>query len=270
VRAGRSLDFSDLRQYVPGDDVADVDWKASARHGDLLVKRYVADRKHTVVLVVDTGREFAAYACWRPEDGGGDLKRDVAIMAAGALGWVAARHGDYVGVVCSGTDGPTTTRPTMREVELERMLDLVASGCHEDSPPQATVELLEYATRTVRRRTIMVLVTGDIEVDAEVEARLRRLLVQHELVVVTVADVDPTVPVAAGRGVRDVVSGGGLPSFAAHSRRFVEELAAADRERAERRSMLLTRMGVAHTHLTDIDGVVPALIDLLGRMRRVR
>ena len=64
LHAGRSLDFSDLRDYLPGDDVSDIDWKASARTGSLLVKRYVADRKHTLFLLVDTGRELAALADW--------------------------------------------------------------------------------------------------------------------------------------------------------------------------------------------------------------
>ncbi|MDN6021363.1 MAG: DUF58 domain-containing protein, partial [Acidipropionibacterium jensenii] len=49
---GRSLDFSDLREYVLGDDVKDFDWKATARHVTPLVKRYVADRKRTVLLTV--------------------------------------------------------------------------------------------------------------------------------------------------------------------------------------------------------------------------
>ena len=52
VNAGRSLDFNDLREYVRGDDVADIDWKASARNGELLVKRHVAERRATLLLAV--------------------------------------------------------------------------------------------------------------------------------------------------------------------------------------------------------------------------
>jgi len=61
VFRGRSLDYDDLREYVPGDEVRDIDWKATARHGSPLVKRYVADRRQKVVFVrrgaeVDGGR----------------------------------------------------------------------------------------------------------------------------------------------------------------------------------------------------------------------
>ncbi len=60
IQVGRGIDFNDLREYVRGDDVKDIDWKASARTRMLLVRRYVAERKHTVVLAVSTGRSMAA------------------------------------------------------------------------------------------------------------------------------------------------------------------------------------------------------------------
>src|SRR6478735_5361178 len=79
VFRGRSLDFDDLRAYVAGDDVRDIDWKASARHGSPLIKRYVAVRRQTVLLVTDTGRNMAADA----RDG--EPKKDIAILALGVL-----------------------------------------------------------------------------------------------------------------------------------------------------------------------------------------
>jgi uncharacterized protein (DUF58 family) len=211
VAAGRSLDFADLRAYVSGDDVADIDWKATARHGDLLVKRYVAERKHTVFVVVDTGREMAALASWNPNEG--DLKSDVAVIAAGLFGWIAISHGDQVGLVCTTQDGPQAFRPSGRELEVERMLEQVVASCTPDAEPQRTVELLDHAAAVVRRRTIMVLVLGDIEFDDEVERRIRRLVAQHELIVLTVTDVDPLEPVAQGHDSRVVP-----PRWKRHSR----------------------------------------------------
>ena len=84
---GRSMDFDDLRPYVPGDEFKDIDWKATARYGSPLTKRYIASRKHTVVLVVDTGRDMAALAA------SGENKRDIAVLAAGTIGYLAIRHG---------------------------------------------------------------------------------------------------------------------------------------------------------------------------------
>lgn len=266
--AGRSLDFADLREYIAGDDVSDIDWNASARHGGLLVKRYVADRKHTVFLVVDTGREFAGLASWSGDDG--TTKRDLAITVAGVIGWLAVSHGDYVGLVCTAADGPTITRPSTREVELERMLGLVQASSTAESAHQDTATLLDYATATVRRRTIMFLVLGDVEIDRTTEDALRRLLVQHEVVVVTLGDLDPTEPGRVGRTVHDIGTGRRFPRFAAESVALATEIASADAARAERRRAVLTRLSISHAHLDHPDRVIPDLLQLIGGMRRVR
>ncbi|HET8896291.1 MAG TPA: DUF58 domain-containing protein, partial [Protaetiibacter sp.] len=52
---GRSLDFEDLRPYEHGDEVRDIDWRATARAGEPMVKRSYAERRHTILFVVDTG-----------------------------------------------------------------------------------------------------------------------------------------------------------------------------------------------------------------------
>lgn len=84
VFRGRSLDFDDLRAYIRGDDVRDIDWKASVRFGSPLIKRYVAVRRQTVLLVADTGRGMAA------ESRDGETKKDIAVMALGVIGLLGA------------------------------------------------------------------------------------------------------------------------------------------------------------------------------------
>src|SRR5574344_2814195 len=54
IHKGRSMNFDELREYVQGDDIKDIDWKASARSQKLLVRQYIAERKHNVLLVFDT------------------------------------------------------------------------------------------------------------------------------------------------------------------------------------------------------------------------
>ena len=58
----RSLEFDDLRPYVPGDDVRDIDWKASARSGHVLIKRFVTEKHHKILVVADAGRNTTALA----------------------------------------------------------------------------------------------------------------------------------------------------------------------------------------------------------------
>ena len=52
IHKGRSMDFDDLREYTVGDDVRDIDWKASARHGSMLIKRYVAERHFSLIIII--------------------------------------------------------------------------------------------------------------------------------------------------------------------------------------------------------------------------
>lgn len=58
----RTLELDELRPYLPGDDVRDIDWKASARSTDVLVKRFVSEQHHKIVLVADAGRNVGALA----------------------------------------------------------------------------------------------------------------------------------------------------------------------------------------------------------------
>ncbi len=105
LQTGRSMDFADLREYVRGDDVKDLDWKASARSRTLLVKRYAAARKHSVLLAVSTGRSMAAM---------NDVdvpKRDLAVMVAGVVGYLATRHGDLVAGVYGDAAGQRYLKP---------------------------------------------------------------------------------------------------------------------------------------------------------------
>ena len=61
VFMGKSLNFEDLREYIPGDNIRDIDWKASSRSRMLLVKRYIAEKKHNILLVFDSGIKIRRY-----------------------------------------------------------------------------------------------------------------------------------------------------------------------------------------------------------------
>ena len=51
IYKGRSMNFEELREYIPGDDVKDIDWKASSRSTKTLVRQYIAERKHNILIV---------------------------------------------------------------------------------------------------------------------------------------------------------------------------------------------------------------------------
>lgn len=256
---GRSLDFSDLREYVIGDDIKDLDWKATARHGTPLVRRYVADRKRTIALTVCAGVEMAGLA--NPTE----TKQEVAIMAAGLMGYLGTRHGDYVGLQVSGGDEVTAVRPSTREIELERMLQIVQQHCSADSRPADLTALLKFTVAAMHRRSILVLVTDDIAFDAPVEALLGRLAAQHEIYAITIGDLDPTA--TEPDTLYEVATGRELPGFVRHDIALARELAAADTRRRTDRAHLFASLGISHETVSACDDVIPAIFRLLGRTR---
>lgn len=184
VFRGRSLDFDDLSAYVPGDEVRDIDWKASARHGSPLTRRYVAVRRQTVLLVTDTGRNMAA------EARSGEVKKDIAVLALGVLGYLAHRHGNPVGLICGDSVVTRFLPAKSGEAHLERLLRHVDSHAHLEAAPSRIQEQLEYTARNVKGRHLLFVVADEVAADAATGRLLRRLGAQHEILWLTVGDAE--------------------------------------------------------------------------------
>lgn len=262
VQLGRSMDFFDLREYVTGDDVKDIDWKASARRGDLLVKRFVADRKHTIALAVSASRTMAAMC------DADATKGEVATLAAGVLGWLAIRHGDSVTLTHGNSDGVQGSRPSSREDALERMLQSLDASCLPGSPDPDLTGVLEHVVRTVRRRTILVVIADDANLDETQRRLLNRLRAQHEVLFLTIGDLDPTDP-ALGRALVDQPTGQAWPGFLRDAT-LHEEAAQRTTERHALRAGHLDRLGIAHGHIATEAEVVGSIFALLERHRQAR
>ena len=86
---GKSLNFDDLREYVIGDNVKDIDWKATARSDNILVKQYVAERKHNILFIVDSSVNMQALTEAK------ELKSEVALYTAGTIATLANSSGDF-------------------------------------------------------------------------------------------------------------------------------------------------------------------------------
>ncbi|WP_134739920.1 DUF58 domain-containing protein [Nocardioides sp. 503] len=260
---GRSMDLNDLREYVRGDDVRDIDWKASARGGQMLVKRFVATRKHTVLVVVSTGHSMAAVnARLLP-------KRDLAVFVAGVVGWLAVRHGDLVGVAYGDAGGCHVRQPSGGELRLERSLGAVHDAITPQTAPADLAGLLEHVARVVRRRrTIMVVVCDEQGLDDRVAAALGRARVQHEVLLVTLDDLDPTL--RSVPGLRDVDRGTLLPDWLGEDARLRQDFADAAAAQAADLKAGLARLGIPYERVADHESAVPAVFRLLERHRHAR
>ncbi|MDN5893163.1 MAG: DUF58 domain-containing protein [Nocardioides sp.] len=257
---GRSMDFNDLRTYVRGDDVKDIDWKASARSRSLLVKRYAAVRKHTIMVAASTGRSMAAM---------NDIavpKRDLAITVAGIIGYLAVKHGDQVSLAHGHADKQWLMPPAGGELNLEKRLEAIHATTRVDGPRSDLHAVLRFVARNVRRRAILLIVSDEYAVDEELATALRRLTVQHEVLFVSIGDLDPT-DAPDLRHLVDIDTGDLVPEWARNDRQLHEEFVAMTRAEATGMRRRLDSLGVVHAHVHDTESAVHAVLRLLERHR---
>lgn len=181
IYKGSGLNFEDLREYVPGDNVRDIDWKASSRSKGYLVKRYVAEKKHNIMLVFDTGKKL------RGETAAGESKQKVALMAGGVLGLLAAQNGDHVGAIF-GKGNMIDFFPLKGGMyNLERILTEFSKE-EVKSEGSSLVRTVDYIIKHIRRRMIVFIISDKEGINALSEQAIKRLSCQHDICVINISD----------------------------------------------------------------------------------
>ena len=260
---GRSLDFDDLRTYVPGDEVRDIDWKATARTGTPLIKRYVATRRQQLLFVTDTGRNMAALAR------GGEPKKDLAVLAMGVLGALAVAHGDSVSMIYGDGDLSQAFPAKGTENHVEQLLRCV-DGASTERGPSDLCARLEYAAVHYRQRVLLVVVADDVLASDRLAKVLRRLAAQHEILWIQLADA-----ALAGAGALEGTALAAeelddvhllLARDPALARSYADAVAARSNDLAR----LLTSRGIAAATIGTSDEVLTQVFALLERHRRAR
>jgi uncharacterized protein (DUF58 family) len=264
VFKGRSMDFDDLRQYVPGDDIKDIDWKATARSAQTLIKRYVAIRKHNILLVVDTGKNMAAVSAT------GEIKRDVAIMVSGVMGYIAQKHGDLVAMV-AGDDSSTTYLPLKGSNQhLETLLQHIEKKATLQAADSNLVRQFDYIARSIRRRMMIVVVSDDMELNDDHKRLLRRLGAQHELMWITIGDSDVLQQQSTGADAYDVSDTVTVPAFLLKDKQVAAEFAKTSAERNQVMQQQLDRLRISNHRVIGEADAVTGLFKLLEKQRYAR
>jgi uncharacterized protein (DUF58 family) len=264
VFKGRSMDFDDLREYIPGDDVKDIEWRATARSGQVRIKRYVAIRKHNIMLVVDTGRSMAATA---PS---GESKRDIAVMAAGVIASVAQKHEDLIGLTAGNSQNVYHLPLKGSRTHIERILQYIDTHTTLDAPTSNLDGLLDYIRRTTKRKMLLVIISDNLQFAATQENLLRRLSAQHELLFIAIDDLDPSDDQWKNRGLFDVEQPIFLPSYVRRQKTVkgaYETLVHGEWTQSNR---TLEHIRISSIRIDSEDAVVNRIIRLLEEHKHVR
>jgi uncharacterized protein (DUF58 family) len=236
---GQGTEFDSLREYVDGDDVRSIDWRATARRNDVVVRTWRPERDRRIYLVLDTGRTAAGRV--------GDIPRlDCSMDAALLLGALASRAGDRVDLLAydrrvrARVEG--STRTSLLTAMVRAMAPLEPELIEADAAGMVSTLLAR-----VRQRCLVVLLT-DLNATAMEEGLLPllpQLTAKHLVMIAAVSD--PRVSeMATSRG--DTTA--------------VYDAAAAERARADRQRVTaeLRRYGVEVVDAPPED-LAPALAD---------
>lgn len=178
---GHGVQFSEHRQYVPGDDVRHIDWKVSARSRDPLIKKYEEERELTVFLVIDVSGSSGFGS-------GEKLKSDVCAEIAGMLAYAAIQTGDKVGALLFAGDVEKIIPPKKGRSHMLRIVREVLS--FDPRTVRSAGTRLDRALDSVGRllkHSGVVFVLSDFIAEGY-ESSLRRLSRRHDVVAIEVTD----------------------------------------------------------------------------------
>ena len=148
--------FESLREWVPGDDLRHIDWKATARRAKVITRQYEAERRQQVLLVLDTGRLMTA------DVAAGVARLDFAVQAALELAYAAAQHDDNVGIMTFADGVQHFVAPERGRTGVRRVLDVLAEVQPKLVEPDYPGAFRYLAARN-RKRALTVLFTDVID-----------------------------------------------------------------------------------------------------------
>ncbi|MCG3162014.1 MAG: hypothetical protein JMDDDDMK_03242 [Acidobacteria bacterium] len=181
---GQGREFESLRDYVRGDEMRHISWTATARRGRLITRQYQIERNQSIVVMIDAGRLMTS----RIEH---LSKLDHAINAALAIGYVATRGGDNIGLLVFNRQVATYLPPQRGHAQLAAMTEALYNIKAQMIEP-SYARAFQYLSQNCKRRSLVVILTDLVDRDASAEllAYTATLLPRHLPLIVTIGDKD--------------------------------------------------------------------------------
>jgi len=175
---GRGVEFAEVREYQPGDDIRTIDWNVTARLGAAYVKRYLEERELTVLFVADLSASSGFGSVRR-------TKSDLTTEVCAVLALAAARNNDRVGAVFATDQVEHYVAPRKgRRQALRVISDLLSFR-----PARSGTDLgaaLAYLEPMIRRRAVIFLISDFL--GSGYEPPLARLARRHDLIAIQMTD----------------------------------------------------------------------------------
>ncbi|MBU8922324.1 MAG: DUF58 domain-containing protein [Bacteroidales bacterium] len=178
VFRGRGMEFDEVREYMPGDEIRTIDWNVTARTGIPYVKRFVEERELTVIFLVDLSASGTFGSVKK-------LKNEVAAELCSLLAFSAVKNNDKVGLIVFTDQIEMFIPPKKGTQHVLRVIRELLNF----KPRQASTDIvgaLDYLGKVTKKKAVIFLVS-DFQAEG-FEKSMRVIARRHDLVAVTIVD----------------------------------------------------------------------------------
>ncbi|MBP5181109.1 MAG: DUF58 domain-containing protein [Clostridiales bacterium] len=257
IYKGRSMNFDELREYVPGDDIKDIDWKATSRSQKVLIRQYIAEKRHNIMLVMDANKRMLA------ETKAGEEKGNVALMAGGTLAYMVTDNGDYVSGLYYHDEKMERSPFKTGFLNLEFLLEGYAK-CLTPTNKSDLNGILKYIMHNIKRRMIVVMVTDTEGILSLQDNLLGQITMVHDVLLINVSDAD-----IFGKKVYNVDDDGYIPPFISQSKAIQREQKRIQEDREKLATVKLNRYGIPWVEVDTENRVDGKIAELLEKNKTV-
>jgi uncharacterized protein (DUF58 family) len=259
---GRGLDFEELRQYQPGDDIRTMDWKATRRTGEPYVRVYTEDRERPILLVVDQRLSmfFGSQV---------NMKSVTAAQAAALAAWRVVAVGDRVGAVIFNDDDIQVIRHERSKKTVMRILRIIVEQNHKlgvDRGITPASDMLNQALRkavSLSGHDYLVCVISDFfGMNDETLQQAKQLCRHNDLILAPVYD--PLAQKLPDNGSLVVTDGGRQIRLDSHDRQLRKRFPEFLQGRLKTLSDALNRFGVPVLPINTVEDVAEQVRKALG------
>jgi len=178
VFKGRGMEFSEVREYQPGDEIRTIDWNVSARMGHPYVKVFEEERELTVILLVDVSSSgnFGTTE---------QLKREIAAELSAVLAFSAIKNNDKVGLIIFSDEIEKFIPPRKGKKHVLRVIREILFY----KPREATTDLsnaLEFLSRVIKRKSTVFMISDFLSQDYEKSLQVANK--KHDIIAISITD----------------------------------------------------------------------------------
>jgi uncharacterized protein (DUF58 family) len=262
---GYGVDFADLREYQPEDDVRYIDWNVTARLNTPYVRQYVEDREISAQFLLDLSPSMD-FGSVRRE------KRTMLIDLFATLARLLTRHGNRVGAVFYGSRVERAIPARSGRTHVLRLInDLIKQPQLPRAPLTDLAPLLEAGLYATKQRSLIFVISDFISAPGW-ERALRLLNRRHEVIAIRLWDPREVELPDAGPIIMEDAETGELLYVDTHDRKFRQRFQDVVREREAELNGIFKRAGVDVLSLSTEDDLVRAIVRFatLRQQRRAR